>query len=143
MPNFAQLFREAVKDSIRDYYALHRHLMIEGYWLIRLRKGAPLVPARTYLTNAEPGNPENILDRFPLPYLAGEIMGEVADPLDIFAAPERRPLRPLIIKGVHLSIAEHYGFLVADAQHAAQYRKDDPLAQPLKKVDLTKSPTLF
>lgn len=141
--NYAKLFREAVRDSVRDYYALHPALMIEGFWLIRLKKRAPLVPARTYLTSSEPGNPKNLLDRWPLPILAGEILGQVCDPLDIFAAPERQPLRSLIKNGVHLSVEEHYRFRVADAQHAAEHRPEDPLADPLKRVNLENLPPLF
>lgn len=144
MPNYAQLFREAVEDAKRDYILEHPEIMIPGFWLIRLHKRAPLIPARTYLTSAEPGNPENILDRWPLPILAGEIIGEVVDPADIFAAPERQPIEELA-SPVRLSIEAHYNYLVADAKHAARSpsRRHEPIANPRRVIDLTRMKPLF
>jgi hypothetical protein len=138
LPNYGRLFRQAVAESVRDYYREHRELLIEGYWLLRLRKRAPWIPARTYWTHSEPGNADNLLDRWPLPFLAGEIAGDVADPLDIFGAGERTPLTP---RG-GLTIEQEYRYRVADMRHAKHYRPEDPLANPRRAVDLTRIPPI-
>jgi hypothetical protein len=141
-PKFGKLFSEAVNQSVRDYYHLHRDLLVPGHWQVRLRKRAPLVPCRTYLTDCEPGT-DNLLDRWPLPFLAGEILGEVCDPEDIFACPERRPIRPLVTSSCTLTIEQTYAYMVADARHAAEHRPWDPLSKPMRRVDLTKADPLF
>jgi hypothetical protein len=138
-PNYARLFAEAVTDSVRDYYREHRELLVPGYWAIKLRTGGPPVPARTYECDHEPGNPENKLDRWPLPFIAGEIAGDVADPLDIFAARSRAPLRP---RG-GLTIEQEYRYQVADIRHARQWRRDDPIANPTHRVRLSRLPIPF
>ena len=138
-PNYARLFAEAVEDSVRDYLCAHRELLVPGYWAIKLRKRGPPVPARTMMIDHEPGNPENKLDRWPLPYLAGEIAGAVADPLDIFAAPLRWPLQP---RG-GLTVEREYAFQVADIRHARQWRKEDPIANPRRRVRLGRMPIPF
>lgn len=129
------IWRAALDQAARDYVLDHREMMIPGYWLIRLRRFAPLIPARTFLSYGEPGNPSNLLDRWPLPLLDGEICGEYADPVDIFAAPERRSLGPMVTP-VRLSVERHYQYLVADMRHAMAHRKLDPLAHPRRRVDL-------
>ncbi len=139
LPNYGRLFRAAVTDSVRDYYREHHELLVEGFWLIRLRKLAPQIPARTYLCNHEPGAPDNILDRWPLPFLAGEIAGDVADPLDIFGARDREPLKP---RPPLKTVEQEYAFLVEDMRHARLYRPEDPLAQPRRAVDLTRIPPI-
>lgn len=131
MPKFSRLFAEAVSDSIRDYYHQNRHLLTAGYWLIARSKRHPFIPARTYWTNAEPGNAENLLDRWPLPLLAGEIGGEVADPLDIFGVRMRREIEPR----AGLTIEEEYSFLTADFRHAKLYRPDDPISKPDRRIN--------
>ena len=47
-----------------------------GFWLVRLAKGAPQVPAciRVVQTLAEPGDPLNLMDRSP--FIAAFIAGE-------------------------------------------------------------------
>jgi len=139
MPNYAKLFAEAVTDSVRDYFRAHPELMVPGYWLIRRRKRAPQIPARTYLCDHEPGDEENKLDRWPLPILAGEIAGDVADPLDIFGARERVPLKP---RPPLKTVEQEYAYRVQDMRHARIYRPDDPLAQPHRAVDLTRIPPI-
>jgi len=138
-PNYAALFRAAVKDSVRDYYALHREKLTSGFWLIRHNKRSPLVPARTFWTTADPYFPWNELDRWPLPYLAGEICGQIADPLDIFGAPWRTPLGPKH----DLTVEERYQYLCADAAHAKVWRRDEPEARPRQRVDLSRAKALF
>ncbi len=124
LPNYGRLFREAVRDSVRDYYHQHRELLVAGFWLIKFNKRGVQIPARTYWTHAEPGNPDNPLDRWPLPFLAGEIAGAVADPLDIFGARERGPLTP---QG-GLTVEQEYRYRCECMRHARLYRPEDPLA---------------
>jgi hypothetical protein len=140
-PNYARLFAEAVDQSIRDYASdnpqeMHR-LAEQGYWLIQLGKNFPPIPARVWWCDHEPGNPENKLDT--PPYLAAEIAGEPVDPLDVYAAVERRPIdkRPLVPKE-GLSVEQEYAYRVADLQHAQRWRPDDPLANPRRRVNLTR-----
>jgi hypothetical protein len=135
------LFAEAVNDAIRDYARDNpeemQPLAEQGYWLIQLGKNYPPIPARVWWCDHEPGNPENKLDR--PPFLMAEIAGEPADPLDVYAAVERRPRdkRPMVpIRP--LTIERTYAYLVADLRHAQRWRPDDPLAQPRRRVDLTR-----
>ena len=88
--------------------------------------------------------PENILDRWPLPLLIGEIIGEECDPAVIFACPERRPIERMLRDEMILTPEQHYRYLVAVAQHAALYLKGrDPLATPLQRANLRRLPPLF
>jgi hypothetical protein len=57
----------------------------EGYWMVRLRRDGPEVPARLFWCDHEPGIPENKLDRWPMPYLQGQIGTDLADPYEIWA----------------------------------------------------------
>lgn len=100
-----------------------------GYWLIRLRKGAPLVPARIWLCPHEPGAPDNILDTGP--YLAAEVAGDPADPDEVWTHAFADDARP---GGWPITEAE-YRFRLADLRHARDWRPDDPLARPRAKVD--------
>jgi hypothetical protein len=136
-PNYAQLFAEAIEDSVRDYYREHRELQVPGYWTIKLRKRGPPVPARTFWCDHEPGNPENKVDQ---PFLAGEIAGDVVDPLDVFAAPVRDELKP---RGVLKTPEQEYAYRVADIRHARQWRKDEPIANPRRRVRLSRMPIPF
>lgn len=136
MPNYARLFGEAVTDSIRDYYHEHRELLVPGYWLIKFNKRGASIPARTYWCDHEPGNPNNLLDRWPLLFLAGEIAGEVADPLTIFGARERVPIKP---RG-GLTQEQEYRYQVADLRHARLYRPNEPAVTPRRRVNLQTAP---
>jgi hypothetical protein len=135
------LFAEAVDDAIRDYAHDNpeemQRLAEQEYWLVQLGKNYPPVPARVWWCDHEPGNPENKLDG--PPFLAAEIAGEPADPLDVYAAVERRPRdkRPMVpIR--RLTLEQTYAYLVADLRHAQRWRPDDPLAQPRRRVNLTR-----
>ncbi len=139
LPNYGRLFREAVTESVRDYYREHHELLVPGHWLIRLRKMAPQIPARTYWCDHEPGNPENKRDRWPLRFLAGEIAGDVADPLDIFGARDRVPLKP---RQPLKTPEQEYSYRCARMRHAKKYEPEDPLAQPYRAIDLTKIPPI-
>ena len=135
----ARLFAEAVSESARDYYHQNRHLMVPGYWVIRLRTGAPLIPARTYWCDHEPGDPENVLDRWPIPFIAGEIAGDIADPLNIFGGRDRAPLEA---RG-GLTIDQEYAYRVADIRHAKRWRPLEPIANPTRRVMLSRMPIPF
>lgn len=119
----ARLFAEAVRDSVRDYARDNPRTISIGYFVGKLRRGAPDVPAMIDCIDHEPGNPANVLDTGAI--LVAEIGGEVADPLDVMALRERRPIT-----------ATEYRWRVADLEHAKNWRADDPLAQPTRKVDL-------
>lgn len=132
--SYARLFSEAVAESVRDDLAAHPERMVPGYWQIRLHRNGPWVPARTYWCDHEPGVPDNKLDRWPLPYLAGELIGDPADPVDILAARWRRPL----VAWVGLTITQEYAFQVELCRHAAEYESAarEPLAQPRRAANL-------
>jgi hypothetical protein len=132
LPYYGRLFREAVSESVRDDFAAHRELMIAGFWMISRSKRHPEIPARTYWTNAEPGNPDNVLDRWPLPFIAGEIGGDLADPLDIFGAPRKRQIKEA-----------EYQYQMASMAWAREYSPEEPLANPDRRVDLSKIPVPF
>lgn len=103
----------------------------EGYWLVRLVKKGPLVPAAIIRehTTAEPGNPTNKMERSPT--LAAYIAG---NPCDIDKVWLRR--------GAPISEAE-YKYQVADGEWARSYAPNDPKAEPNKPIDLLKSRTPF
>ena len=127
--NFRQLFAEAVRDSIQDYYQhpAKRALIKPGFYLVRLGKGRPLVPARIYWCGHEPGNPTNKLE---VPFLDGEILGEQYDPALIWTG------------GMPTTEAE-YKYRVALAEHCAKHEPDAPAANPRRAVNLAKMEPLF
>lgn len=137
MPNHGRLFREAVAESVRDYARQHPESVeaLVGYWLIRDGKKRPLIPARIWWCHHEPGCPDNKLDQ---PFLAGEIAGQPVDPVDIYAAHDHQEMVP---KG-GLTLAQEYAWRVADMEHAREYRPDDPIANPRRRINLTKIPPL-
>lgn len=136
LPYYSRLFKAAVAENVRDYFAQNRHLMIAGYWLIGRSKRHPLIPAWTYWTRSEPGNEDNRLDRWPLPILAGEIGGDIADPLDIFGAVVRQLLQP---RG-GLTVEAEYRYQLADLRHARLYRPDEPAVNPHRRIDPLTAP---
>lgn len=122
---FKRLFAEAVQESVKDY-ADANHLVRPGYWMARFAKRSALIPAMIAECPHEPGNPENILDTGPI--LIAEIGGDEADPLDVYAAYEKRPISE-----------SEYCYRVADRAWAQQYAPSDPAAAPARRrIDLTK-----
>lgn len=97
----------------------------EGYWLIRLVKGGPRVPAciRYMETIVEPGEPGNRMDGTRPRYLAAFVNGEPVA-LD----------RVWLSRGDAISEAEH-DFRVADAAWAAEHAPDEPAANPTTPID--------
>jgi hypothetical protein len=95
-----------------------------GFWMIRLVKGGPEVPARIfrYVTTHEPGNPDNAMERSPS--LVAEIAGEPTELDDVW-----------LRSGRAIDEAE-YRFQVADHAHAREWRPRDAKSQPRRAIDL-------
>lgn len=104
---------------------------VPGYWLIRLARGAPLVPAciRLIHTTSEPGNPDNAMERSP--FLAAFVSDEPVD-MD----------RVWLTRGEPIPKIE-YLYKCADAAWAKEHAQDEPAANPRKPVDLLQSPLPF
>jgi len=136
--NFRRLFAEAIRDIIIDQS--DRSLIQPGYYEIkfhiRLKPGqfVPFVPARIYWRDHEPGLEANKLDRWPLPVLAGEILGQDVDPVLVWTGRDRRPL----VAPPRHTLHSWYRYLVADAQWAAAHATDEPIAHPRRPASLTK-----
>lgn len=112
--------------------ANYRELVQPGYFLIRLVRHGPMIAARIYWCDHEPGNPENKLDRWPIPFLAGEVAGEDVDPLGIWLARDRTPID-----------SAEYRFRDADRRWVEEFAPHEPLAKPLRKADLMQAPLPF
>jgi len=94
-----------------------------GFWLVRAVKGGPLVPARIYWCDHEPGEPDNKLDRWPLPFLAAELAGKVADVERVWT-----------MRGIPIS-EDEYRYRVADQAWARAHAPEEPVAQPYLPID--------
>jgi hypothetical protein len=124
-PAYGRLFREAVRESVADY-AQQERLMRPGYWQIRLVKRGPILPARVWLCDHEPDNPENKLDTGP--YFVAEIGGKPGDPLDVFTASYRKEIT---------EEAQHQ-FELDDLLYARKWSPREAKAQhPYRRVKLT------
>lgn len=109
-----------------------------GYWMIRLVKGGPAVPAMIECRPHEPGNPFNVLDRSPRSLWHAEIDGEPADVERVWNA---RPVpgpddKPQITRA-------EYDYQVALGRHAKEYLPNHPRANPRSKIDLMTVPLPF
>ena len=95
-----------------------------GYWLIRLRRGAPEVPAciRYERTTYEPGLPDNRMDRSPI--LTARINGDIV-PWE----------RVWLTRGRAIDRAE-YDYRVAVTEWAIENAPDDPAADATRPIDL-------
>ena len=102
-----------------------------GHWLIRLVKHGPWVPACIALveTTAEPGEPENIMERSP--FIAAFINGE---PVDID--------RVWLVRGQPIT-ADEYRFRCAVTDWAMANAPESPEATPTKRIDLLQAPLPF
>lgn len=94
-----------------------------GYWLIRLRRGAPDVPAciQWEQTLHEPGRPSNRMERSPV--LTGRINGEIV-PWE----------RIWFTRGRPINQAE-YDYRVALTEWAMANAPDEPAADATKPID--------
>jgi hypothetical protein len=125
--NWKRLFGAAVRDSIVDYYEPRSAVIKPGFFLVRLGKGRPLVPARIWWCAHEPGNPENELE---VPFLEGEAAG--------------KPYQPALIWSSGLPTTEaEYRFRMALHAHCVEHEPDAPEANPTRKVRLRDLPSLF
>jgi hypothetical protein len=81
-----------------------------AYFMLRVRRDGPLVPAKLWLDDAEPGVPENRLDRGRLSvYPRAEIGGREVDPqrvLDRLGVWRRRGDMPLLPHEVVAALAD-------------------------------------
>jgi hypothetical protein len=102
-----------------------------GFWMMRLVKGGPEVPAAILRvqTTHEPGEPSNQMDRSP--FLVALINGE---PVDLATVWERR--------GRPVTRAE-YEFQLADGDWHRAYAPDHPKANPTKPIDTLTVPLPF
>lgn len=93
-----------------------------GFWMIRMRKGAPLVPARiVYEITPDPWFPDNPMDR------SGEwkaYIGDMEVPLD----------EVWLRRGIEISQLE-YDFQMERRRWAADAMPEHPLANPEQPVD--------
>jgi hypothetical protein len=142
--NFRRLFAEAIRDTIIDQF--DRSLLRVGYYEIKfhikLKPGqfVPFVPARIYWRDHEPGlgMEWNKLDRWPLPVLAGEILGEDVDPVLVWTGRDRRPLSA----PTGHTLDSWYRYKVADAIWAADHAPEEPIAHPRRPARLTSLPPI-
>lgn len=143
--NFRRLFAEAIRDTIVDQS--DRSLIEPGYYEIKFRvklkagQFVPFVPARIYWRDHEPGNPANKLDRWPLPVLAGEIVGQDADPILVWTGLDRRPL---IVPAEHPghTVSTWYLYCVANARWAEAHAPDEAIGRPRRPSSLTDLPPI-
>lgn len=104
-----------------------------GYWLIRLVKNGPLMPACIvwHETLFEPDYPENRMDGTRPRFLSAMIADEVVS-LD----------RVWLTKGEEITEAE-YKWRCADRAWALEYASDEAIANPRKPVDRATIPLPF
>ena len=116
-----------------------------GYWLVRARTGprqwGALVPAAIMLvqTKAEPGEPENIMDRSP--FVAAFVAGE---PVSIYSLQqETHTFGERIYRTEKVIDRAEHDYRVADLRWAQEHAPDEPQAQPHKTLDLMQAPMPF
>lgn len=72
--------------------------MTTRHYLIRVTRHGPLVPARLQYIDHEPFEPENRLDRWPLPFPFVDVAGEVVPPEELierlWSSTDHRPGYP-------------------------------------------------
>lgn len=102
-----------------------------GFWMIRLIKGGPEVPARIYrhATDSEPGNPENVMER--PSFLVAEISGKPADVDSVW-----------LRKGREITERE-YNAALLDQRFARFFTPSAPVANPTQRIDLLKTAIPF
>lgn len=115
------------------------------YFLLRARRDGPLVPARLWLDDAEPGCPDNKLDRGRLSiYPRAEIAGREVEPERLFdrlmSSVDWRPAHaPTHWRFAQPIGAGEYQYRIAHLDWLRRHRPNDPRAHPnraLRSVDL-------
>ena len=102
------------------------------YFLMRLRRDGPLVPARLIEVDHEPGCPDNPRDRWPATVWCADVAGEVVPPELVterfyWQSPHWKYLQPI-------SEAE-YRYQLTRLRWAEEHRPDAPELRPQRKVD--------
>lgn len=102
-----------------------------GFWMVRLVKGGPEVPAAIQweLTRHEPGNPTNRMERSPI--LTARIQGEIV-PVEMVWLRRGRPITEA-----------EFRFQIADTEWAKTYAPAEPKANPKAPIDLLQAPLPF
>jgi hypothetical protein len=127
--NFKRMFAEAIRDSVVDN--CDRSLIQPGYFRIRWGgRKCMLVAARIYERHPDDGDTP-----------AGEILGDPCDPALVWHGYDREPLT-LPNDGREWTVDGYYRWLCADADHAQVWRREEPIANPRRPVDLTKLPPI-
>jgi hypothetical protein len=103
------------------------------YFLMRARRMGPLVPARLWWCDYEPGEPTNKLDRGNLsPYPRADIAGDECDPLELR---ERLAWPQGHWKYCQPITETEYRYQVQHLRWAENNRPDDPRLTPKQAVD--------
>jgi hypothetical protein len=120
--SFKRMFAQAIRENIVDH--ADRSKIQPGYFRIRLGGDRPLVAARIYERPPDDGDTP-----------AGEILGKPCDPVEVWAGRDREPL----VAPEGYTLEGWYRYLCDDAAWAKVHASsEEPLANPRRKVDLTK-----
>lgn len=118
-----------------------------AHFMLRVTRLGPLVCARIFLDDAEPGEPSNKLDRGNISvYPRAEIAGEEVDPdilqRDRLMSPTdwRPAYAPGHWKRAEPITAAEYAYQAARIDWAKRHRPDDPTAHPRKAIDPAQLP---
>lgn len=105
-----------------------------GYWMIKLVRNGPLVPACVRMTETthEPGNESNDMTGTRSPQLAAFILDEPASLDRVWTA----------VKHAYIDEKE-YQYRVELARWAKQHSPEEAAAQPRKPIDLLREPPPF
>ena len=75
-------------------------MKLPAHFMMRARRNGPLVPARLWLCDFEPGSPENKLDRGRLsPYPRADLAGIEVPPEQVLQEGDRISITPVKIEG--------------------------------------------
>lgn len=116
------------------------------YFMIRVRRDGPLTPAKLWLCDHAPGEPDNKLDRGNLSiYPRAEIAGKEVDPellFDrVFSHTDWQPAYAVSHWKFASTITEtEYRYRVAHLTWAQQHRPGDPTGHARKPLDAAQMP---
>lgn len=125
---YGKLFRQAVAESVRDFWKENRHKIETGFWLVQLKRRGPWCPAAIMLihTAYEPGNPTNLMERSP--FLAAFVSGEPVDLEDVMS------------RRVHSITEDVYWRSCQEIDRARSLNVYDPRAHPRRAIKLAAMP---
>lgn len=103
-----------------------------AFFMVRLRRDGPLTPGRFWLDDAEPGQPDNKLDRGRLSiYPRAVVGGREIDPERIVV----RNWAPLLHWKSLLPISEgEYRYRLAHLEWTRKHRPADPVGHPTEPI---------